>query len=86
MYSLKEILLPSVFNIQHRFDDFVEKGRGWALESFKYLDLHITQVNDLRGGGPDFMINPFKSLTSRRAGVINIANNDRPVFIILYCG
>ena len=83
MYNVKEILLSSVLNIQHRFDDFVEKGSGWALESFKYLDLHITQVNDLRGGCPDFMINPLKSLTSRRAGLINIANNDNRC--LLYC-
>ena len=72
-----------MFNIQHRFDDFVEKGSGWALKSFKYLDLHITQVNDLRGGCLDFVINTFKSLTSRKAGPINIVNNDRRC--LLYC-
>ena len=49
-YSKREILLTLVLDIQRRYDDFVDKGSGWSFESFKYLDLHITQTNDLRGG------------------------------------
>ena len=82
-YSTREILMTFVLDIQRRYDDFVDKGSGWSLESYKYLDLHITQVNDLRGGCDNTIINNVKNVTSRRAGLLNINNKDNKC--LLYC-
>ena len=43
-----------------RFEDFNGNGSGWSLEKYRYIDLNIRQVNDLRGGcdiGTGGMIN-----------------------------
>ena len=82
-YNVKDILHSSALDIKNRFDDFVNKGSGWSVESFKYYDLHITQVNDLRGGCSKSIINPFNFLTSRKSGLINITNSDDKC--LLYC-
>jgi len=75
-YNTKQILLSSVLEITKRNDDFIDKGSGWTLQSFKWLDLHITQVNDLRGGCSDRMIDPFKNIPLYKAGLLNISNDD----------
>jgi len=46
-YCVREIILSSVFDIQRRYDDFVDKGSGWTLQNFKWFDLHTTQINEL---------------------------------------
>ena len=81
-YSVKDTLLAMVLEIIQRFDDFVEKGSGWSLHSFRYYDLHITQLNDLRGGCCDLSIDPERFL-SRATGLVNILNNDSQC--LLYC-
>ena len=75
-YSIREILLSSVFDIQRRYDDFVDKGSGWALQSIKWFDLHIIQINDLRGGCNITFINSMRNVTSRRGGLLGINNKD----------
>ena len=82
-YNTKQILLSSALEITKRFDDFIDKGSGWTLESFKWFDLHITQVNDLRGGCSDKVIDPIKDISSRKAGLLNISNDDN--MCLLYC-
>ena len=62
-YNTRKILLSSALEITKRYDDFIDKGSGWALESFKWFDLHITQVNDLRGGCSDKVIDPIKNIS-----------------------
>ena len=82
-YNTRKILLSSALEITKRYDDFIDKGSGWALESFKWFDLHITQVNDLRGGCSDKVVDPVKTLSSRKAGLLNISNDDN--MCLLYC-
>ena len=82
-YCVREIILGSVFDIQRRYDDFVDKGSGWTLQNFKWLDLHITQINDLRGGCYSTFINNTRNVTSRRGGLLSINNNDKRC--LLYC-
>jgi len=82
-YNTRKILLSSALEITKRYDDFIDKGSGWALESFKWFDLHISQVNDLRGGCSDKLIDPIKDISSRKAGLLNINNDDN--MCLLYC-
>ena len=71
-------------DLKKRFDDFVERGFGWTMESFVYLDLHISQINDLRGACGDKIGNPVgQKVISRRAGLINIQNKDNQC--LLFC-
>ena len=39
---VREIILSSVFDIQRRYDDFVDKGSGWTRQNFRLFDIHIT--------------------------------------------
>ena len=83
-YSTRNILHDSATDIKSRFDDFNEKGSGWTLERFRYLDVNISQVNDLRGGCGIYIKNAVSQhLVSRRAGLINIRNSDSRC--LLYC-
>ena len=82
-YCVREIILSSVFDIQRRYDDFVDKGSGWTLQNFKWFDLHITQINDLRGGCNSTFINNMRNVTSRRGGLLSINNKDNRC--LLYC-
>ena len=82
-YNVKEILISCVHQVQKRYDDFVDKGSGWSLHSLKYYDLHITQINDLRGGCDPSIIHNLDKVLSRRAGLININNRDDKC--LLYC-
>ena len=80
---VREIILSSVFDIQRRYDYFVDKGSGWTLQNFKWFDLHITQINDLRGGCNSTFINNMRNVTSRRGGLLSINNKDNRC--LLYC-
>ena len=82
-YSVQDILVASRQDVKTRFDDFVEQGSGWSIDSFKYYDLHITQVNDVRGGCSNSLIDILKVLTYRKSGLINITNDDNKC--LLYC-
>ena len=83
-YCIKRVLHELALDLKKRFDDFVERGSGWTMESFVYLDLHISQINDLRGACGDKIGNPVRQkLISRRAGLINIQNKDNQC--LLFC-
>ena len=83
-YCIEHVLHELALDLKKRFDDFVERGSGWTMESFVYLDLHISQINDLRGACGDKIGNPVRQkLISRRAGLINIQNKDNQC--LLFC-
>ena len=83
-YSTKIIIHELVLELKKRFDDFNENGSGWSLESFAYFDLHISQVNDLRGGCGNLLSTALRQkLLSRRTGLLNICNTDNRC--VLYC-
>ena len=83
-YCIKTVLHELAVDLKKRYDDFMGRGSGWTLESFSYLDLHISQINDLRGGCGDLLQSPVRQqVVSRRAGLINIENKDNRC--LLFC-
>ena len=83
-FNVYDLIQSSIFQIQRRYDDFVEKGSGWTIEGMKFFDLHITQTFDIRGGcGSSLFSIDLKEIVSRRAGLLVINNNDSKC--LLYC-
>ena len=41
-YCIKTVLHELAVDLKKRYDDFMGRGSGWTLESFSYLDLHIS--------------------------------------------
>ena len=82
-FNTASILANSVSEIQKRYDDFVGKGSGWTLQGLKFCDLHITKMNDLRGGCKYSAFGNFNEIITRRAGLLSINNEDERC--LLFC-
>ena len=55
---------------------FLSSLLGWSLRSIQALDIHITKINDIRGGCNPGKILTTKNFATRKTGLINIYNND----------
>ena len=62
---------------------FLSPLLGWSLRSMQALDIHITKINDIRGGCNPEKVLTTKKFSTRKTGLINIYNNDNKC--LLWC-
>ncbi|QKS69571.1 hypothetical protein 1 [Drosophila-associated adintovirus 2] len=70
-----EILENKIDYLTHSSSEFQEKDSGWAIKSFKYIDLTVVKLEHIPSGGYCKMPDSIK----QRNALVNVKNND------IYC-